>query len=82
MNLYLTTHVGSDAIYRCILWSGEPVQTRGPYGIAWKRGDTSAKALLVMRPTPAAYCKALGFPPPGQIRTIEIPPYEGDTDDR
>jgi len=74
MKIYLTTHFDARAVFCCRLWSEEPVRAKGPYGGVWKDGKLGP--LLTRRPATIEYCAALGFPPPGEMRIVEIGEYK------
>lgn len=56
----------------CYIWSEEP--SPQPNG-SWWRSDYIATRLSIGR-FPEADLAALGFPPPGKMRTIEIGEYK------
>ena len=79
MKLYLTTDAKPNkfGLYRCLIWTLMPTQRRGPTSsdpILWVgRGDQKPATLPRLAERDLT---RYGFPPPGEMREVDIGPCE------
>ena len=77
MTIYMTTdkRASEDGWYACYIWESEPELDEEVTGGEWWQATSGSEHIF------AGYFRkdrlaALGFPPPGEIRVVDIGPCE------